>query len=187
MTAQITTPLYPAEVTLPVGATLRVWAEEGDAGFVMRRPADGYKAAKTWLNAGTPVELGPFTAVEVFLIKATLGGLSYEVKEAIVATLERATDIVRSQRIIATALNEGKRAMSLVERMQNLAERAKAVPTALAERTDASLARLTAVETRGHAALDGIDSVIGEAEKAAASTEDAVNQLTNGAPLPKSS
>jgi hypothetical protein len=93
---------------------------------------------------------------------------------ALAATLPRATQLVRSQRILT---------MALADKMKNLAARAKAVPAALSDRADAAFARLDNVERRGDHAFAGFDSVLTDVETGIVAAEDALAQLTNGAPV----
>ncbi len=172
-----TTRLEPATVVLPIGATLTVSAGPDAAGYVRHETGGGWKS---WLRSGEKIELGPFAIAEEFRIKATTGALNYEVKEAIVASIERATEIVRSQRIITTALIEGRKAMSLQDKMRTLADRARQVPRDLEALADNLNPRLDAVETRGNAAFSTLHTIVSGVEDGVKAAEDAVNQLTNG-------
>lgn len=101
-------------------------------------------------------------------------------------TLPRATEIVRSQRIITTALNEHKELkglfsiMALADKMKHLAGRAKAVPASLEALADKHLARLDELETRGNDSFGKLGVVLDATEGGIAAAEDALNQLTNG-------
>lgn len=84
---------------------------------------------------------------------------------------------------IAKAIIDGKRAMSLSEKMGTLAVRAKAVPLALEARADALLPRLDALEKTGGAAFAGLEAIAADAEAGVSAAEGALRQLTNGGPL----
>ncbi len=197
-------PLEPVTVQIPAGGVLTITADEGSAGFAMRETGDGYKIMKLWVNAGIPAVVGPLPENSSFRIKTTKGTLRYALAlppgvvaqpepeptttvAALEQTLPRATEIVKTGATIAKALNEGKAAMSLVDKMRGLADDAKKIPQQLSDRVDQVGARLANAAKRGHGALDGIEGIAADAEAAAQATEDAVNQLTNGGPLSTSS
>jgi hypothetical protein len=175
----------PVTITLPVGKILTVWADENSRGSVWKLPEDAYgkRIIVGWAEPNAPFQAGPFRETRTFKIVAMSGELEFETKELIVAQLERATDRIRSATVIARALNEGKKAMSVLEKFKRLAEVSKEVPAALGDRADKSIARFEKAKVRGNASLDNLDVVIADAEASAATIEDAVNQLTNGQPV----
>ena len=91
-------------------------------------------------------------------------------------------DRIASATVIAKAIVDGRKRMSLAAKFSTLADRAKAVPKALEARADSLLPRLDAVEKRGHAAFDGLEAVVKDAEAAADATEGALRMLSNGGP-----
>lgn len=101
-------------------------------------------------------------------------------------TLPRATEIIRSQRIITTALNEHRQMkgiinnMALADKMKHLADRAKGVPASLEALADKHIARLNDLENRGNESFGKLGAVLDATESGIAAAEDALNQLTNG-------
>lgn len=178
------TPRAPATVTLPLGKLLVVQAAPKSRGAIWRIPPNMYgkRSIIAWAEANALTTLGPYADTRTLRIEALSGEIDYEVQDLIVAQLENQISRIRSATVIAKALNEGKRAMSVLEKFKHLAERSKAVPAKLGDRADKALARWDAVESRGNGAIDNLDNVIDQAEQSAAVMEDALNQLTNGGP-----
>lgn len=98
-------------------------------------------------------------------------------------TLQERLDEVVAHRTIASAIIEGKRHMALKDKLAHLAERNRDVTKRLDERADSLLARLAAVEDRGEQAFTNMERLADQHEQGIAATEDALNQLTNGAPF----
>jgi hypothetical protein len=173
----------PATITLPVGRVLVLNGSDGGRAALWRLPDSPYgkRSIHTALTAGQ-VTLGPYPQTRTFKLIVDAGDFESVTQDALVAELERTTDRIRSATVIAKALNEGKKAMSVLEKFKHLAERSKAVPTVLGDRADKAIARWDAVEKRGHGAIDNLDVVIDQAEQSAAVMEDALNQLSNGGP-----
>lgn len=72
--------------------------------------------------------------------------------------------------------------MALADKMKRLSERSTAVPKALEALADTHLARLDALEARGSDSFGKLGEVLNDVEAGISSAEDAMNQLTNGAP-----
>jgi hypothetical protein len=186
MPVERTGPLAPATVELPAGSKLHVFAEDASSqGFIR---CDTYRAPKTWVDSAGPVVIGPYQSRTAWTLKATFGGLLFEVKEPIVEAIERATEAVRVERVATTAQVERKKAMALQDKLRELAEKSKRVPQRISDRADEVSARWDVAEKRGEEAFSRLEAVIVDAERGVAATEDAVNQLTNGLvdPLPGS-
>ncbi len=118
-------------------------------------------------------------------LHATAGRLEYPESsfvDRLYNRLDMATKIIRSHRIIATALIEEKQQMALADKFKTLAARAANIPKVLEHRADELSARLDTVEKRGNTAFDGHGRVVDGIESGVAAAEDALNQLTNGAP-----
>jgi hypothetical protein len=105
-------------------------------------------------------------------------GLTYtkssQAVAALSATLPRATEIIRSERIIR---------MALADKFKMLADRARTVPAKLSDRADAAFA--SARRRWNSAAIrrsPGLNAVLTDVETGVSAAEDALNQLTNGAP-----
>lgn len=72
--------------------------------------------------------------------------------------------------------------MALADKMKRLAERSTAVPRSLDSWADEHLAKFDALESRGKEAFGKLGTVMADVESGVAAAEDALNQLTNGAP-----
>jgi len=72
--------------------------------------------------------------------------------------------------------------MSLQDKLRALAAKAKKLPADIEANADALAARIDAVDTRAVNSFGKLASVMDDADAAVSATEDAVNQLTNGAP-----
>lgn len=160
-------------ISVPHGDVLTVTADHpGSYGTVWR---DDH-AGQWTVSAKSPLHLGPGR----YRIETVRGNIRHTVSSravaALNATLPRATEIIHDAANIAQAIN-GKNTM-LQDKFKRLAERAKAVPAALSDRADKSLARLDAVEARS-VVFDKLDAIATDAEQGVAAAEDAVNQLTN--------
>jgi hypothetical protein len=75
-----------------------------------------------------------------------------------------------------------KQPMALHEKLKALGAAAKKVPTDIEANADALAARIAAVNARAVNSFSKLGDVLTDAESAVSATEDAVNQLTNGAP-----
>lgn len=75
-----------------------------------------------------------------------------------------------------------KHPMSLQDKLRALAAKAKKLPADIEANADALAARIDAVDTRAVNSFGKLASVMDDADAAVSATEDAVNQLTNGAP-----
>jgi len=105
--------------------------------------------------------------------------------ERLEGVLPRATEIIRSQRIITAALlRAGKKEddMALADKASLLAERIKSIPDTFGKVMDVQLARLDTIEQRGAEAAKRLTSVVDDVDSAVTSTENVINQITNGGP-----
>ena len=75
-----------------------------------------------------------------------------------------------------------KKQMALHEKLKALAAKAKKLPADIEANADALAARIDAVDTRAVNSFGALAGVMEDADAAIAATEDAVNQLSNGAP-----
>ena len=75
-----------------------------------------------------------------------------------------------------------KHPMALHEKLKALAAAAKKLPADIEAQADKLAARIAAVDTRAVNSFGKLGEVVTDAEGAVAATEDAVNQITNGAP-----
>ena len=173
----ITLNVYASEVlhvaASPQGAA-RVWqlsdsVGEADLGVV---PVDG----------GKTVSIGPFTHTTRFKIEAVEGELTYDTTKVEYPASVFVDRINTPLRQAASAAIGGKK-MALAEKLKAFAERSHALPGQISDRVDAVSARLDKIEKRAEASISGHESVADDLEKGVAATEDALNQLTNGAPL----
>lgn len=83
-------------------------------------------------------------------------------------------------RKLATAVQEVNR----MGKLQQIAARAPAVVKSLEDRADKLGQRLDGLEKRGNDTFDRWDGHLTEQEQAVGQAEDAINQLSNGAPGP---
>lgn len=109
------------------------------------------------------------------------------IADKLAATLPRATEIVRSQRILTAALSELQqlrrdRAMALKDKAAHFAERLKGVPDRIEAGLDALLNEVTAMEADAAETLARGGKVVADARAGIAVVKDIVNQLDNGAP-----
>jgi hypothetical protein len=158
-------PLMPTIRVAP-DEILTITAPAGAWGNVTRHGTN-----QNWHVGDTsPLKLGPglYFVDDHLTCNATSQAVA-----ALETTLPRATEIIRSERIIRMALGD---------KFKNLAERARSVPAKLSERADAAFARLDKVEARGDQAFTGFETMLTDVESGVAAAEDALNQLTNGAP-----
>ena len=136
-------------------------------------------SASEWHVTESPLHLG------AGLYRLT-GSVQHSVKSGTVAALEarlpRATEIIKSAAKVAAAIRRD-RPMSLADKMKHLADRAKAVPQSLESLADKHLSRLDALEARGGDTFSKLGAVLDQTEGGIAAAEDALNQLTNGAPV----
>lgn len=72
--------------------------------------------------------------------------------------------------------------MALADKASLLAERIKSIPDTFGKAMDVQLARLDTIEQRGAAAAKRMTSVVDDVDAAVTSTENVINQITNGAP-----
>lgn len=154
--------------------TIRVAPDEV---LTVTAPANGYGTVRQdgsnhhWhVGATSPLKLAP----GLYFIDDHLTCNATNLVAAVLeTTLPRATQIVRSQRILT---------MALADKMKHLAARAKAVPASLDAVADKHLARLDALEARGTDSFGKLGDVLDGVESGIVAAEDALNQLTNGAP-----
>jgi hypothetical protein len=96
------------------------------------------------------------------------------------------TDRIRSERIVTEAIIDGlqarRKTMALAEKMKRLAERSMAVPKSLDAWADEHLAKWDTLEARGQESFGKLGQVMADVENGVVAAEDALNQLTNGAP-----
>lgn len=166
-------PGSPAYVTLAIGQTLVVTAEAGSIGAVTLAGARPHM-----IRSGPPVNIG---RPGKYTLEADTGSLAYTLQDPLSGALTKATDIVRSARIIQTALIQGRK-MALADKFALLAARSKSVPAALSDMADKVLGDFDGVEQEGNAAFAALDTIITDAKAAVSVAKDAVNQLNNGAP-----
>lgn len=166
-------------ISVPAGHVLVVTAEPGGYATVWQ---EGTSAQWT-VSAKSPFRIG----AGLYRLETVTGTVRHSVESLTVAalseTLPRATEIVTAAANVATAINQGSRAMSIQDKFRRLAERSKAVPAKLGERADAVTLRWDALEARGGTAFAGHEAVLADAEQGVTAAEDALNQLTNGAPV----
>jgi hypothetical protein len=175
----VTTLAAPAEelVSLAIGERLVVAAGVNSTGRVARNSAPGVST----VSGNAPAHYTATNGPAEYRIRADKGTLTFEVQDVLTGDIKRATRNLQSAAVIAKALNEGHR-MALSDKARLLTERAKTVPAAIEKRMDASLARLAGAEARSTAPLDQLDAHVADIEAGIAATEDAVAQLSNGAP-----
>lgn len=114
-----------------------------------------------------------------FRIDALAADIEYSLAPTLAAQLDRATEVIKSHRIIAAALIKGKQAMAMHDKFKMLADRARDVPKALETRADVLFARLDALE-KGGAVFDKMEAFVSDVEKGVSAAEDAMNQLAGG-------
>lgn len=104
--------------------------------------------------------------------------------ERLAATLPRATEIIRSQRIITAAILKDRRKndMALADKANLLAERVKSIPATFETAMDVQLSRLETLEQRGATAAKRFTSHVDDLDSAITTTENVVNQMSNGGP-----
>jgi hypothetical protein len=175
----------PLDITLPAGNVLFVKVGAGCYGTVWHLPDTDLNAPSfkhDVVSAAKPVTLGPFDRQTRYRIEAVSGSVEASwgpsTVTALAATLPRATEIISTAANIA----EGIRMTSIQDKFKHLADRARQVPAALSAKADEVLSRLDAVEARGGTAFDKLHGVVNDADQGVAAAEDALNQLTNGAP-----
>jgi len=172
------------QLLLNSGNVLRISGANGDSVRVISPLVRSLPTQTHTFNSAAPasVHYGPFARDVVFTLDVLAGNPTWTTDDALTTSLDRATDRIRSARVIATALNEGSKAMALVDKFRTIAARSHAIPKALEARADALAARLDAVETRGDQAFKGHEYFLAGVESGVAAAEDALSQLTNGAP-----
>lgn len=182
-------------LTLAAGDVLRISGANGDSVRVTSRKTN--PTTHTFNSADSAsVHYGPFATDVEFTTDVLAGNPTWligtrapktsqvpqvDVRDW-VASLDNATDRIKSATTIARALNEGSKAMALVDKFRTIAARSHAIPKRLEERADALAARLDTVEARGDQAFKGHEDFLTGVESGVAAAEDALAQLTNGAP-----
>jgi len=173
-------------VSISDGQILTVTADKGSYGTVWNEGSIGQ-----WtVAAHAPLRLA---RPGVYRIETVRGNVTHSIDghavAALAETLPARTEVVRSARIITSALVEGQQAieelkrMSLHEKFKRLAERTQTVPRALSDRADKVLGGFDRLEKHGDATLGGLEVVLSAAEAGLSVAEDALNQITNGAPV----
>lgn len=167
-------------ISVADGEILTVTADAGSYGTVWQEGT-----TSQWsVGARAPLRLaGP----ALYRVETVKGNVTHSVSgrdvAALVETLPRATEIVRSERIVTAAIIESKRSkstMGLADKARLLAERAKAIPAKHSDRMDAISARLESADARATDAADRIEiAVVAQVEQSAVEMEDVANQLTN--------
>lgn len=181
------TPRAPASITLPVGRLLYLTSGPGARAALWRIPENMYgkRTIAAVLEEGVKT-LGPFNETRTFKLIVSAGEFEYEAKELIVAKLEVATDRIRSATVIAKAINEGRHAMSVLDRIKAKAVEAKSVvPDAIRDietDLDAIIAEKKVIAVKRAEAtaphLESIAGMKGELE----SLKSSLDLLSNGGP-----
>lgn len=162
-------------VTIADGEVLTVTAEAG-GGTVQ---GEGH-VAQWAVKPGAPVRLG---RPGVYRLEGNVThSVDGQAVAVLAATLPRATEIIKSARIVASAI-VGSGSVSMQDKFKRLAERARTVPRVLSDRADVAFTRLDAIELRGDTTFGGLESVLTDVEGGIGHAEDALNQITNGAPV----
>lgn len=164
------------QLTLRAGQVLRVTGQKGDS----VRFYGGVPFTKMEFNSAEPdtQTIGPFARDLSVTVEPLTGAPVVQSGD----TLAQRIDTIQSHTIIANAIIEGKRAMALSDKFKTLATRINSVPKNLEARADALAARLDTIEQRGDKAFSGHETFLDGVETGVAAAEDALNQLTNGAP-----
>ena len=177
-------------VQLPAGDVLRISGANGDSVRVTSRKTN--PTTHTFNSADSAsVHYGPF-ATDVEFTTDVLAGSPTRTMfmvttpprtgDPLTASIDAATERIRSATTIAKALNEGSKAMALVDKFKSIAARSHAIPKTLEARADALSARLDTVEARGDQVFKGHEDFLTGVESGVAAAEDALAQLTNGGP-----
>lgn len=158
-------------LTVYAGEVLTVTANAGP-GFVWclpPKPGENLPPLKVVkVEGGASQDIGPFAQTTQWRLDAQNGPLAYAVTQ--------------SQADPAVPLSEKRTTMALQDKLKLLAARAKKLPADIEAAADKLSARIDSVDTRALASFASMHSVLDDAEKAVAATEDAANQLTNGGP-----
>jgi hypothetical protein len=190
---------------LPAGKIVRIDSASGAAGSVrMLGPGPTFEPmGEKSIEPHTVTVLGPYDHATRGWVTASKGVLEFEIYDAHVAAVAPKPAPAPSLAVPSVTQNapssipprapaapvatpapaKDAPKMGLHEKFANLAAQAKAVPAALSAKADAIAARLSAAEAKGHGAFAKMDAVIADVEAGVKATEEAVAQLTNGAPL----
>jgi len=168
-------------ITLPAGSVLRISGANGDS---VRVTSQSTPAQTHTFNGTSPdsVYYGPFARDVTFTLDVLAGNPTWSTPDPLTTSLDHATDRIRSARVIATAINEGSKAMALLDKCKSLAERSRAIPQKIGDRVDAIGARYDALDAKGEKVLGGHEDFLAGVESGVAAAEDALSQLTNGGP-----
>lgn len=148
------------------------------AGLRVTEVTLGYRGDDQLISAsGFKPDGSPFAVND-----AAFSGDPVQFVSTLATSLARASDVIAAAVPVAKAIVDGKKAMSLADKMATLAARSQAVPKALEARADALLPRLATLEKSGAVAFGALDAIVADAEKGVASAEAAVRALTNGGP-----
>ena len=172
------------QLTLPAGNVLRISGANGDSVRVTSPLVRSLPTQTHTFNGSAPdsVHYGPYSNNVEFTIDVLAGNPTWVAISPITHQLAVATDRIRSARVIATALNEGSKAMALLDKCKALAERSRTIPQKIGDRVDAIGARYDALDAKGERVLGGHEDFLAGVESGVAAAEDALSQLTNGGP-----
>lgn len=168
-----------ADIPLPAGAVITVAVDRTGAARVTDLNDTTGAVAVSDLS---PYKLGPLSVATLVRIDTLNGSATYSVDGGIQA--ESFTDRTETPlRKTVAAFSTGARKMSLADKFKALADRANSIPKEMGDRADALNLTWDSIERRGDMALAGHEAFAKVAEQGVKATEDALNQLTNGAPL----